>query len=170
MSRTVKAMVTHELRDRYAGLDSACVVDLTGMDVQEQEQLRRVLRKASARLEVVKNSLARRALRDGPLGPLGDALQGPCALVTSSESLIETAKVLVAAAKEFAELELKQAILAGDRALLTVAEVSKMKSQAETVGELAMLLTSPGRALAGCLGSPASKVAGCLEAMIERAA
>ncbi len=84
MSKTIKGMITEELRKRYAGMKDACVVDLTGMSVLEQEDLRGRLRKKSARLEVVKNSLARRAFRESVLEPLGDALVGPCALVTSS--------------------------------------------------------------------------------------
>lgn len=170
MSMAIKKLITEELRKRYASMESACVVDLTGLNVQEQEQLREILRKKSARLEVVKNSLARRAFQDGPLESLGKALEGPCALVTSSESLIDAAKVLVEAAEEFTQLKLKQAIIEGDPNLLTIEAVSKMKSGAELLGELAMLIGSPGRAVAGCLRAPQSKIAGCLEALIDKAA
>ncbi len=170
MSKAVKAMVTVELEGRYAGTDSACIVDLTRMNVQQQEELRKVLWGTSARLEVVKNSLARRAFQDGPLEPLGRSLDGPCALVTSLESVIDVAKVLVEAAKEFDQLTLKQAIIGGDPNLVTVEELSKMKSHAEMIGELAMLVSSPGRAVAGCLESPQSKIAGCLKVMINKAA
>ena len=107
MSKPVKAMVTAELEQRYAGMESACVVDLTGLTVQAQEALRTALRDKSGRLEVVKNSLARQAFRDTVLEPLGKSLEGPCALVTSSESMIEIAKILVEAAKEYSELKLK---------------------------------------------------------------
>lgn len=170
MSKAVKTLITSELKERYSGVDSACVVDLAGMNVQEQEQLRKRLREKSARLEVVKNSLAQRAFQGSPLEPLGDALEGPCALVVASDSLIEAAKVLVEAAREFANLTLKQAIVEGDPDLLTVQDLSKMSSRTELVGEVAILITSPLRNVAGCLGSPASKVAGCLKAMIEKAA
>ena len=99
MSKFVKALVTEELRSRYADVTSACVVDLTGLDVAAQEKLRRTLRAKTARLEVLKNSLARRAFAGGPLDSLGKALDGPCALVTSRESLIEVARLLIEAAK-----------------------------------------------------------------------
>jgi len=170
MSKLVKAMVTAELKDRYTGVDSVCVVDLTGLPVKSQEAVRTALREKSARLEVVKNSLARRAFQDTPLEVLGVSLEGPCALVTSPGSVIEIAKVLAECAKEFTELTLKQAIVDGDPALLTVAELSKMKDRQEILGELAMLICSPGRAVAGCLRSPQSKIAGCLKAMIDKAA
>lgn len=170
MSKSVKAMVTAELKERYSGTDSVCVVDLTGLNVQEQERLRGLLREKSARLQVVKNSLARRAFEDGPLEPLGRVLEGPCALVISSDSLIEAAKVLVAATGEFEQLKLKQAIVDGEPELLTVGELSAMKSRHEQIGELAALVASPGRMVASCLASAQSKIAGCLKAVVDKAA
>jgi large subunit ribosomal protein L10 len=171
MSKTIKNMVTDELRGRYAGLRSACVIDVTGMNVQQQERLRTAVRARAARVEVVRNSLARRAFGDGPLAPLGSVLQGPCALVTSAQtSAIDIAKTLVEAAKEFSELKLKQAMLDGDPELVSVEALSKMRGQRELMGEIAVLVSSPGRAIAGCLRSPQSKIAGCLKAMIDKAA
>ncbi len=170
MSKAVKALVSKELKHRYSGVESACVVELTGLDVPAQEKLRRTLAKKSARLEVVKNSLARVAFKGGPLAPLGEALSGPCALVTGGDSPVEIAKLLIEAAKEFTTLKLKRAIYEGEPTLLTIDALAKMRSRADLLGEVAFLLTSPGRAVAGCLRSPQSKIAGCLKAMIDKAA
>ncbi len=170
MSKPVKAMVTEELRKRYTDIHGACVVDLAGMTVQSQEGLRAILRGKSARMEVVKNSLARRAFQETALERLGDALTGPCALVTCEDSIIETAKALVEATKEYPELTLKQAMVDDDPELLTVEQVSKMKSRTDLLGELLVLVGSPGRAVAGCLRSPQAKIAGCLKAMADKAA
>lgn len=170
MSKMVKEMVTCELRQRYDGFDSACVIDMTGLSVQQQESLRNRLGEKSARVQVVKNSLARRAFEGLPLAPLGAVLKGPCALVTASDALIDTAKLLVEAAKEFEALTLKEAIIEGDPNLITVEQLSKMRTRAEIVGEIGMLVSSPGRAIAGCLTAPQSKIAGCLKAIVEKAA
>lgn len=170
MSKTVKTMVTDDLRARYREVRSACVVDLTGLNVQEQQGLRATLRTRSGRLEVMRNSLARRAFQDGPLEPLSSTLVGPCALVTGSESVIELAKALVEAAQKFTQLKLKQAIMEGVPELLTVEILAKMKSHRDLIAEVAQLIGSPARALAGCLASPQSRIAGCLKALVERAA
>jgi large subunit ribosomal protein L10 len=167
MSKPVKELITREYRRAYADIGSACVVDLTGLNVQQTEALRSKLRGRSARLQVVKNSLARRAFAGSALEPLGAALEGPSALVTTADSIIDTAKLLVESAREFAKLRLKQAVVDGDRTVFTVAQVAQMRSRTELIGEVAMLVCSPGRALAGCLRSPQSKIAGCLKAMIE---
>ena len=47
---------------------------------------------------------------------------------------------------------------------------SRMKGLSELFGEIAMLVSSPGRAIAGCVQSPAGKIAGCLKTLAERAA
>lgn len=171
MSKAVKDMVTNEYRLRYDGLSSACVIDMTGMTVKEQEELRGRVRSRSGRVQVIKTSLARRAFGDGPLSPLGASLEGPCALVTSDEtSVVDLAKLLTEAAKQFKKLTLKSAIIDGDPDILGVDELSKMKGREELIGDIAMLVSSPGRALAGCAGSAGSKIAGCLKAMIDKAA
>lgn len=170
MSKAIKAMMTAGYRARYADVASACVVDLAGLDVQAQESLRRLLREKSAKVEVLKNRLARVAFQDSALEPIGEVLEGPCALVTAEESIIDAAKALVAAAKEFDGLTLKQAMFDGDRELLSIDALAKMKGRLELIAEIAGLVRSPGAALAGCLKSPPSKIAGCLTTLSERAA
>lgn len=170
MSKPIKAMVTELLRSRFEDVTEACVVDLTGLDVDSTVQVRRVLLAKSMRLLVVKNSLARRAFADGPLEPIGDYLSGPCALVTGGDSAIEVAKEMVALAKEYPAITLKNGLLVGDRELIPVADIASMKGYGELIGEVAMLVASPGRAIAGCLSSPQGKIAGCLKTIAEREA
>ena len=153
MSKFVKGLVTEEIRKHFDGVSSACVIEVTGLDVKQQEKLRRDLRSKSARLRIVKNSLARRAFEGGPLAPLGKTLEGPCALVITKQSVVDVAKALMEASKEFKKLKLKKAIFEGDASLLTIEQLAKMKGKAELLGDVAMLISSPGRALAGCLRS-----------------
>ncbi len=168
MSKFIKELVTNALKERYAGVQDACVVDLTGLDVVRTQQLRRELTHKSICLRVGKNSMARRAFAAGPLAPLGDRLSGPCALATGGDSIVEVAKALAHWAKELGDIKLKEAIVEGDADLFMVEQVAKMKSRVDLLGDVAMLISSPGRALAGCLQSPAGKIAGCLKTLAER--
>lgn len=168
MSKPLKQLMTDNLRRRFEGVEGACVVDLTGLDVGSTTVFRRALRDRSMAIEVVKNSLAARAFKGTPLQALGDSLEGPCALVTGGDSIIEVAKALVQAAREFTAITLKQAMLDGDPTLMTVEDVARMKSRVEMLGEIVMLMASPGRAVAGCASSPARRIAGCLKAIVDR--
>ncbi|NOX58453.1 MAG: 50S ribosomal protein L10 [Planctomycetes bacterium] len=168
MSKPLKSMLTNYLKRRFDGVDSACVVDLSGLSVADTEKLRSSLRESKGRLEVVKNRLARQAFNDTPLKALGDVLQGPCALVTTEDSIIDIAKRLVDFAKEHNQIQLKDAMLDGDEGLFTVLDMSRMKSRLELIGDIAGLIGGPGRLVAGSICSPQSKVAGCLKAIADK--
>jgi large subunit ribosomal protein L10 len=116
----------------------------------------------------VKNSLAKRAFSDGPLAPLAPALSGPCALVTGGSSVIDVAKTLVELKKTYPKIELRQGVLGGEVELIDLERLAMMKSRAELAGEVAMLIISPGRKIAGCLAGPAGKIAGCLKAIADK--
>lgn len=168
MSKPVKDLVTREYQKNYGSLDNACVVSVIGLDAISANKLRGELRAKRIRLQVIKNSLAKRALSGGPLEPLADALDGPCALVTGGESLIDVAKILIEAKKKYPALQLKLGMLGGDPSLIGIEQLSKMKSRQELLSEIALLISSPGRKLAACLVGPAGKVAGCLKAIADK--
>jgi len=170
MSKPLKNMLAAYLKDRYGDVSSACVVDLTGMNVQTTEKLRTTLRAKDGRLEVIPNRLARAAFSETPLAALGAALRGPSALVTSEQSIIDIAKALVAFARENKRPALKQAILEGDPNLVSVTELSQMKSRIEIIGDIAALIYGPGRRVAGAIQSPAGKIAGCIKAIADKEA
>jgi len=69
MSKQLKDMLTEALRSRYAGVNEACVVDLTGLNVEETQVVRRRLTSKNFRLMVVKNSLARRRFSNSSRSP-----------------------------------------------------------------------------------------------------
>jgi large subunit ribosomal protein L10 len=168
MSKPLKQLITDNFRRRFEGVDSACVIDLTGMNVGATTRFRRSLCDQSIRVQVVKNSLAARAFKETPLAPLGDSLDGPCALVTGGDSIVDVAKALVQAAKEFKAITLKQAMIDGDPNLMSVEDMAKLRSRGELFGVIALLLSSPGRALAGAVAGPQSRLAGCIRALAEK--
>jgi len=165
MSKPVKDLITREYARRYDGVDSACLVSVVGLDAISTNQLRGELRSKQIRLQVIKNSLGRRAFMDSPLEPLAGALEGPCALAVGGESIIDVARILVELKRTYPAIELKQGMLDGDPELIGVADLARMKTRVEMLGEVAMLITSPARRLAGCLTGPGGRIAGCLEAM-----
>ena len=168
MSKPVKDLMTREYQRRYGELESACIVSVIGLDAISTNRLRGELRAKNLRLQVVKNSLARRAFAAGPMAPVGEALDGPCALVTGGESAIDAAKVLVDLQKTYTQIELKLGMMAGYPELIEVEKLAKMKNRVELLAELAGQLLSPAARLAGCLASPGGRIAGCVKAMEEK--
>lgn len=168
MSKPIKDLMTQEYRHRYGSLDGACIVSVIGLDAIATNKLRGELRAKNLRLQVVKNSLARRAFGETSLAPINTALKGPCALVTGGEGVIDAAKALVALKKTYPKMELLVGVLDGDKELIGVEQLAMMKSRTETLGDLSGLLRSPGGRLAGCLLG-GGRIAGCLKAIIEKA-
>ena len=167
MSKSMKEMMTREYQSVYAGVEGACVVDLTGMDAGGTHALRGLLRDRQMRLRVVKNRIARRAFTGGPLAPLGSHLEGPCALVIG-ESVIDIAKELVEVARKFPALKLGDGLMEGDLEITPVQELAKMKTLAEIRADLVGLALSPGRNLAGAIQAGGGRIAGCLKTIIEK--
>jgi large subunit ribosomal protein L10 len=170
MSKHVKNLVVEELKERYGQLDSAAVVRIIGLDAVTNNKLRRRLLGKKIEVHVVKNSLARVALKGRPLEPLANGLDGPVAVVTGGDSIIDVAKELVAVAKEkeYAKIELKFGIIEGDRELIPVGRLAMMKGRRQMQGDVVGCAIGPARKLVGCLAGPAGRVVGCLKAIVEK--
>ena len=114
MSKPVKEMIVAEYNRRFEDIDSAVVIEIRGMDANDNNNLRGQLAKRDIRVTIVKNTLAAKAFSGGPLEGLAPALSGPSAVVTGADSVVDVARELVRCAKEFDALELKAAILDGE--------------------------------------------------------
>lgn len=169
MSRRVKDLIAKELQARYAEVGSAVLVDPTGIDAITTNEIRRDLRGRSIRMQVIKNSLARRALAGGPLAPLAPLLVGPNALVTGGESIIDAAKAIVAWNKKIGLLKIRGGLLEGqvlDASGATA--LAAMPGRRELHQQVAGLALSPGRRLAAAILGPGGIVAGCIQALVDR--
>ena len=93
MSKPVKDLVTEEYKDRYGKMDSACVVSVIGLDGNASNRLRRELLAKKIRLQMVKNSLARRVF--GQMGiTFGDIWAGPTTIAWGGNSVAELSRTL----------------------------------------------------------------------------
>ena len=63
VTRADKAAELQALEAAFRGSDSAVLVDYKGMNVPQVTELRRQLRTAKAKYKVVKNTIAKRALK-----------------------------------------------------------------------------------------------------------
>ena len=69
MSKLVKNLLVDDLKGRLKGVNDLIVVSLGRLDGTKTTQLRQTLRKKKIHLQLIKNSLARRATLDTPLAP-----------------------------------------------------------------------------------------------------
>jgi len=169
MSKLVKNMITKELQSRYAELDSALWLEIVNVDGVTTNMFRGQLRDNDMRLEIVKNSLFRRAVGDGPLKPLAEALAGPAAILTGGESLVDVAKLVDEWLPKAKGIKLRGAVLEGEYLDETrVAGLSKMPTKRDLQAKVAAIILSPAGNIASAINSGGGNIAGCLKAMVEK--
>ena len=117
MSKAMKDMLVDDLKGRLAGVGEVIVVSLGKLDAQKTTALRQALRKKKIHLQLVKNSLARRAMSGTPLAPALERAEGMLAIAWGGEDVVDLAKELdrLQGVKDFEGFECRCGALDGAR-------------------------------------------------------
>jgi large subunit ribosomal protein L10 len=165
MSKFVKNLISDDLRGRLAGVESALLVSVAGLDANKNSRLRKTLREKNIHLMVIKNSLARRATEGTPLAAAFEQMEGSLAVVWGSEDIVSLAKEITALAgdKQYEPFAARGGVMDGGRMTAEqVAAVSKWPSRQEQLSILLGQILSPGATLVAQLtaagGSLASQI------------
>ena len=144
VTRASKAEEVVALESSFRGTESAIVVDYKGLKVPEVTELRRQVRAVKATYKVVKNTLARRALKGTAFEPLTEHFVGTTAVAYAGEDPVALAKVLTTFAKTAPALQIKAAVVQG-RAVKTaeVVELASLPGKAELYAKLLFVLQAP---------------------------
>ena len=132
------------LEQSFKGTESAVVVDYKGLKVPEVTELRRQIRDAKGSYKVVKNTLARRAMKGTAFEALSEHFLGTTAVAYSGEDPVALAKVLTTFAKTAPALRIKAAVVQG-RAIKAgeVSELATLPGKPELYAKLLFLLQAP---------------------------
>ena len=141
VTRADREVELRQLEAAFKSTETAVLVDYKGMNVPQVTELRRQLRTAKATYKVVKNTLAKRALKGTALEKHFD---GTTAVAYTSKDPIALAKTLTAFAKTAPTLTIKAAIVSG-RAIKAaeVAELASMPGRPELLAKLLYVLQAP---------------------------
>lgn len=113
MARPEKAAAVAEITERFEDASAALLTEYRGLRVGEIAELRGALREAGTEYKVLKNTLARIAVREAGLEELVELLQGPTAIAFVKGDAVEAAKALDDAAKKFPVLVIKGGVIEG---------------------------------------------------------
>jgi large subunit ribosomal protein L10 len=154
LTRTEKEDELRLLEGEFKGTETAILLDYRGLNVPQVTELRRQVRAAKGQYRVVKNTLARRALRGTPFEALADYFAGTTAVAFSGEDPVALAKTLTTFAKATPALAIKAAVVQGRRIeAAEVTDLATMPGKAELYGRLLFVLQSPMQQLVSVLNA-----------------
>ena len=144
VTRAVKQEELQQLESAFKGTESAILVDYKGLKVPEVTELRRQVRKVQASYKVVKNTLAKRALKGTKFEALSEHFAGTTAVAYAGEDPVALAKVLTTFAKATPALQIKAAVVQG-RAIKAaeVTDLASLPGKPELYAKLLFLLQAP---------------------------
>lgn len=144
VTRASKVEELQDLEGAFKGTESAIVVDFKGMKVPEVTELRRQVRAAGGQYKVVKNTLAKRALKGTAFEPLSEHFVGTTAIAYSGDDPVALAKVLTTFAKTTPALQMKAGVVQG-RAIKAaeVSDLATMPGKPELYAKLLFVLQAP---------------------------
>jgi large subunit ribosomal protein L10 len=171
MDKTQKEQVVAELAERLRSTESLIVADYRGLTNAELRVLRGKLRGSGAQLQVVKNTLTRRAAEAAGTESLLALLEGPTAIafVESDGDPVAVAKALADTARETKVLGLRGGILSGRTITgADVEELAKLPAPEVVKSQLVGVIVAPLTQLLGLLSAPLQDLVGLVDARIAQ--
>lgn len=102
-----KEVSEHRIKTGVKESDSVFIINYSKLTGPDLNSLRQSLRGSNAKLFVVKNTVARRALKDAGLETLITNIDGPCGLIFAKEEPVGVSKVLCDFSKTHEHLKLQ---------------------------------------------------------------
>lgn len=171
LNRSEKEALVARVADLAANAKTMVLAEYRGLTVAEMNTLRADARSRNVTLNVLKNTLARRAVAGSPFEQVAEHMVGPL-LYGFSEDAVSVAKVMADFAKTNAKLVIRSGVY-GEQALDAdgVKELANIPSKDVLLAQLCGLLMSPVSRTALVLSAlAASRGDGAAEPQAEAAA
>lgn len=168
MDRLAKKQFISSVNEQFKSAKAVFVTHYHGLTVEKITKLRREIREVDADFKVVKNSLAKLAVKGTDFEHLTDFLSGPVALSFSKDP-VSLAKAIMKFADENDHLKIMGGV--ADSNIVDQAQIkilSVLPSLDELRGKIIGLINSPASKLVGVLSAPGSQIARVLSAKANK--
>ncbi len=144
VTRADKAAELQVLEAAFQGSETAILIDYKGLNVPQVTELRRQLRSAKASYKVVKNTLAKRALKGTSFEALDQHFEGTTAVAYTATDPVALAKTLTTFVKATPTMAIKAAVVQG-RAIQAaeVTDLANLPGKPELYAKLMYVLQAP---------------------------
>jgi len=167
MDKASKTQEIAEVSEKFAKSKAAFLVDFKGMNVEQVTNLRKKLFSIKSEMRVVRNTLAKRALKDHPAQDkaLSDSLVGTNAIIFAYGDASASAKQLTEFGKDVETLDIKIGVMEGQQLnkdmityLATLPPIEVLRAQ------LLGTLAAPMQKFVSTLAAPATQFVCLLKA------
>ncbi|HWA51595.1 MAG TPA: 50S ribosomal protein L10 [Patescibacteria group bacterium] len=170
MLKQDKSTLINELSKDFKDASSISLVDFTGMNIVAQQDLKKKLKEAKARMIVAKNTLIKLAAKDAKLPEdiiTDEILSGQTAVVFGKEDAVSPIQAIGNFAKDNEALKFKAGILDGafqDKAGMEA--ISKLPGKEALKGQVVGNIASPMYMLISNLQASVQELIGTLTAKV----
>ena len=144
VTKADKVVELQSLESAFHGAQTAVLVDYKGLNVPQVTELRRQLRATKATYKVIKNTLAKRAVKGTAFEELSAHLVGTTAVAYTESDPVALAKTLTAFIKTAPLLKIKAAVV--QRRSVKPAEVNELAAlpgRPELLAKLLFVMQAP---------------------------
>jgi len=167
MSKVIKQLEMDALKNTFQDVRDLVVLSIKGVDCQADNKLRLTLRKKNIRLQVVKNSLARRVFDDLGIKVGGDSgyWAGSTVMAWGANSVAELSRALDSEIQDLLKknpklkdrVQVKGAIAEGQP--ITFQQAKDMPTRPEAIGTIISMMLGPVSQIISQITSPGAQVA-----------
>ena len=164
IGQLVKETSQSRIKKSFEASQGLIIVKYSGVSSPDMSSLRKILKGSKADLIVVKNSIARRAMKELGLDGLIPSIETPCGMIFFKDEPVDISRILCAFRKEHAKLVLEGGLLQDKQITLKDIELmSTLPSKDALRGKLVVTLNSPILKLVIVLNQSMKKFVHCLD-------
>jgi len=165
----VKETSENRIKNSFKSSKGLIVVKYSGVASPDMSGLRKTLKASGSDLFVVKNSVARRAMKELGLDQLIKAIESPCGLIFFKDEPVDTSKILCAFRKDHEKLILEGGLL--QEKILTSKDIetmSKLPSKEVLLAQVVCAFNGPIVKLVVVLNQTLKKFVYCLDQIKQK--
>jgi len=164
IGQLVKETSENRIKNSFKAAQGLIIIKYSGVSSPDMSTLRKTLKGSGADLFVVKNSLARRAMKEMGLDGLIPSIQSPCGMIFFKDEPVDASRILCAFRKEHEKLVLEGGLL--QDTLLSIQDIevmSTLPSKEALRGKVVVVLNMPISKLVTVLNQTLKKFVYCLD-------
>ncbi len=169
MNLQQKQTIVEQVAEVAATAHSAVAAEYRGLGANDMNMLRDKARESGVYLRVVKNTLAKRAVKDSDFECMVESLSGPLVLAFSQQDPGSAARVLKEFAKENKQLVIKLAAIAGEVfGPEKIDQLAKLPNKEQAIAMLMGVMKAPIEKFVRTLAEPHAKITRVVSAVGDK--